>query len=92
MAVPHAASGAGNRENARSALECGGLTPPCSFEIHTDPRAKQGRSASQEPGINLGKKAASSRRTPRCLRTVIFKAAVGRLAPGEAKNLRSLLS
>ena len=55
-------------ENARSALECGGLTPPCSFEIHTDQRAKQGRSASQEPGMNLGRKAASSRRTPRCLR------------------------
>ena len=52
-------------EGARSALECGGLTPPCSFEIHTDQRAKQGRSASQEPGMNLGRKAASSRRTPR---------------------------
>jgi hypothetical protein len=56
------------RENARSALECGGLTPPCSFQIHTDQRAKQGGSASQVPSINLGGKAASSRRTPRCLR------------------------
>jgi hypothetical protein len=54
--------------DARSALECGGLTPPCSFEIHTAQRAKQGRSASQEPSMNLGRKAASSRRTPRCLR------------------------
>jgi hypothetical protein len=46
-------------ENARSALECGGLTPPCSFEIHADQRANQGRSASQEPSMSLGRKAAA---------------------------------
>jgi hypothetical protein len=27
-------------ENARSALECGGLTPPSPREFHTDPQAK----------------------------------------------------
>jgi len=43
-------------ENARSALECGGLTPPCGFQTHTNQRAKQGRSASQEPSMNLGRK------------------------------------
>jgi hypothetical protein len=48
------------RGNARSALERGGLTPPCSFKIHTDQAAKGGRSASQEPGMSLGRKAASS--------------------------------
>jgi hypothetical protein len=48
------------RENARSALECGGWTPPCSFQIHTHQRAKPGRSASQEPRMKLGRKAASS--------------------------------
>jgi hypothetical protein len=55
-------------ENARSALECGGLTPPCSVEIHAGQQANQGVSASHDPGTDLEKKAASSRRTPRCLR------------------------
>jgi hypothetical protein len=27
-------------ENTRSALECGGLTPPSSREFHTDRQAK----------------------------------------------------
>jgi hypothetical protein len=63
--------------DARSALECGGLTPPCSFEIHTAQRAKQGRSASQEPSMNLGRKAASSRRTPRYLRHSHFRGSEG---------------
>ena len=48
-------------KNARSTLECGGLTPPCSFEIHTAQSAKQRRFANQEPSMNLGRKAASSR-------------------------------
>jgi hypothetical protein len=67
-----------NHKNARSALECGGLRPPCSFEIHTDQQAKQGRSASQEPSMNLGRKAASSRRTPRGM----CVASSGGVAPG----------
>jgi hypothetical protein len=42
-------------ENARSALECGGLTPPCSVEIHADQQANQGISASHDPGMDLDK-------------------------------------
>jgi hypothetical protein len=52
----------------RAALECGGLTPPCGFKIHTEQRAIAGRFAGQGGGTNYAGKAASSRRTPRCLR------------------------
>ncbi|MGA2078497.1 MAG: hypothetical protein ABSH52_33835 [Terriglobia bacterium] len=43
---------------ARSALECGGLTPPCSLDIHTDHPAKQSHSLRWQSGIKLEAKAA----------------------------------
>jgi hypothetical protein len=49
-------------------LECGGSTPPCSFELHTDRPANQIHSLGWQSGINLETKAATSRRTPRCFR------------------------
>ena len=37
----------------------GGGKPPCSFQIHTHQRARPGRFASQQPSINLRRKAAA---------------------------------
>jgi len=71
MEIVHAAVGNPEtmkmREAPWSAVRRGG-TPPYSCQFHTDQQAKQDCSAVHESSITRKEKAASSRRTPRCLR------------------------
>jgi hypothetical protein len=71
MEIVHAAVGNPEtmkmREAPWSAVRRGG-TPPYSRQFHTDQQAKQGCSAVHESSIARKETAASSRRTPRCLR------------------------
>ncbi len=72
----------GRHEDARSALECGGLTPPSlyahrSASREVPQRVEESAGAADKLASRGDPKAASSRRTPRCLRHSVFQSRRG---------------